>query len=141
MDAVPKIPGFDLLSNLGGGPLTKVYSAREQSTDTLCAVKILRSEWEQHSTAIKLLQREARVGLAVSHPHLVCVLGAHVTRPPYFLVMELLPGESLRRRLRREFRLDLASALWIARQTADALAALHRVCARGRQAGQYSSRG
>jgi serine/threonine protein kinase len=40
--------------------------------------------------------------------------------------MELLPGESLRRRLRRVYRLDLATALWIVRQTAEALASLHR---------------
>src|SRR5262249_5729255 len=45
---------------------------------------------------------------------------------PYYLVMDLLPGEALRRRLRREYRLDVASAVWVARQTAEALAALHR---------------
>src|SRR5262249_22313499 len=45
---------------------------------------------------------------------------------PYFLVMDLLPGESLRRRLRRDYRLDVPAALWVARQTAEALAALHR---------------
>jgi serine/threonine protein kinase len=50
----------------------------------------------------------------------------HVTRPPYFVVMDLLPGESLRRRLRRDYRLDVAAAVWVTRQTAEALAALHR---------------
>src|SRR5262249_11130527 len=35
-------------------------------------------------------------------------------------------GEALRRRLRRAYRLDLATALWMVRQTAEALAALHR---------------
>jgi serine/threonine protein kinase len=40
--------------------------------------------------------------------------------------MEYLTGESLRRRLRRDYRLDEAVALWIARQNAQALAALHR---------------
>jgi serine/threonine protein kinase len=40
--------------------------------------------------------------------------------------MELLPGESLRRRLRRDYRLNGTDAVWIVRQTAEALAALHR---------------
>ena len=35
-----------------------------------------------------VLQREARAGLAVRHPHLVRIITAHVTRPPWFLVME-----------------------------------------------------
>jgi serine/threonine protein kinase len=126
MNAVPRISGYELLQNLGGGPLTCVYAARDRDTDTPCAVKVLRAEWEDQPTAIKLIQREARAGLAVHHPHLVRLLHAHVTRAPYFLVMELLPGEPLRHRLRREYRLDLAATLWIVRQTAEALAALHR---------------
>jgi eukaryotic-like serine/threonine-protein kinase len=126
MQPLPRIPGYELFECLGGGPLTCVYAAREAGSDRPCAVKLLRDEWEDQSTAVKLLQREARAGLAVRHPHLVRVLDTHVTRPPYFLVMELLGGESLRRRLRRDYRLDLAGTVWIARQTAEALAALHR---------------
>jgi serine/threonine protein kinase len=122
----PKISGYDLLARLGGGMLTHVFSACECATDRACAIKLLRAEWQDQPTGVKLLQREARAGLAVQHPHLVRLLDTHVTRPPYFLVMELLPGESLRQRLRRDYQLDLASTLWIARQTAEALAALHR---------------
>jgi serine/threonine protein kinase len=126
MQIAPKLPGYELLDSLGGGMLTSVFSARDCATDGLCAVKVLRAEWQDQSTAIKLLQREARAGLTVKHPHLVRLLQTHVTRAPYFLVMELLPGESLRRRLRRDYCLDPAAALWIIRQTAEALAALHR---------------
>jgi serine/threonine protein kinase len=115
-----------LLKCLGGGPLTAVYAAHEEATDADCAVKVLRENLADPSTAVKLFQREARAGLMVRHPHLVRLREAHVTRPPYFLVMDLLAGESLRRRMRRDYRLDTADALWIARQTAEALAALHR---------------
>src|SRR5262249_37218638 len=95
MQPLPRIPGYQLLDCLGGGPLTRVYAARETATDRPCAVKLIREEYADQSTAIKLLQREARAGLAVRHPHLVPLLDTHVTRPPYFLVMELLGGESL----------------------------------------------
>jgi serine/threonine protein kinase len=126
MQPLPRIPGYELLDCLGGGPLTRVYAAREGASDRPCAIKLIREEYADQSTALKLLQREARAGLAVRHPHLVQFLDAHVTRPPYFLVMELLGGESLRRRLRQDYRLDVASTVWIARQTAEALAVLHR---------------
>jgi serine/threonine protein kinase len=126
MQPTPRIPGFHLLGRLGGGPMTAVYAARDGETDTPCAVKVVREDWEDQATAVKLLQREARAGLGVRHPHLVRVREVHVTRPPYFLVMDLLPGESLRRRLRREYRLPVTDAVWVARQTAEALAALHR---------------
>ncbi|MGE3804047.1 MAG: serine/threonine-protein kinase [Gemmataceae bacterium] len=126
MAALPYIPGHTLIQRLGGGPMTVVYSARERAEDRPCAVKLIRDGWDDEATAIKLLQREARAGLSVRHPHLVRFLNAHVTRAPYFLVMELLPGESLRRRLRRDYRLEPAAALWIVRQSTEALAALHR---------------
>jgi serine/threonine protein kinase len=126
MPPLPTIPGYELVAPLGGGPLTCVYGARDGASDEPCAVKVLRAEWEDDPTAIKLLQREARAGLGVRHPHLVRVLHVHVLTPPYFLVMELLRGETLRRRLRRDYRLDVPATLWVARQTAEALAALHR---------------
>lgn len=125
MQPIPRIPGYQLLQRLGGGPMTSVYSARTVENDAPCAVKVLRDDWEDAETGIKLLQREARAGLGVRHPHLVRVTHAHVTAPPYFLVMDLLPGESLRRRLRRDFRLPVSEAVWIARQISEALAALH----------------
>ncbi len=126
MQLSPTVSGYELIERLGGGPLTCVYSARDSATDELCAVKLLRPDWEDQPTAVKLLQREARTGLAIRHPHLVPFLFAHVTRPPYFLVMELLQGESLRRRLRRDDRLDVLTALWIVRQCAEALTVLHK---------------
>ena len=126
MRPTPIIPGYELLEPLGGGPMTVVYAARAAATDRPCAVKVVRDEWDDQATAVKLLHREARAGLSVRHPHLVRIMHAHVTRSPYFLVMEMLPGESLRQRLRRDFRLDPAEAVWVARQTAEALAALHR---------------
>ncbi len=126
MHALPRIPGYELYQCLGGGPLTRVYEARGSATDTACAVKLLREDWEDQPTAIKLLQREARAGLAIQHPHLVRILDTHVTREPYFLVMELVGGESLKRRLQRDYRLDWPTAVWIARQSCEALAAVHR---------------
>jgi serine/threonine protein kinase len=125
MQPHPRIPGYILLQRLGGGPMTSVYEARDVETGLRCAVKLVRDDWEDQTTAVKLLQREARAGLAVQHPHLVRITHAHVLHSPYFLVLALLPGESLRRRLQRDYRLPMSDALWIIRQAAEALAVLH----------------
>jgi len=126
MHALPTIPGYELYKCLGGGPLTCVHAARECATDTGCAVKFVREDWEDQPTAIKLLQREVRAGLAVRDPHLVRLRDAHVTRPPYFLVMDFIAGEALKHRLEREYRLDWPEAVWVVRQVAKALSAVHR---------------
>jgi eukaryotic-like serine/threonine-protein kinase len=126
MMAVPIIPGYEILTCLGGGMLTAVYSARANDTDAACVVKLLRPDWQDQPLAVKLLQREARACLAVTHRHLVKLVDTHVLTPPHFLVMEMLPGESLRSRLKRDYSVDVPTSLWIARQTAEALAALHK---------------
>jgi serine/threonine protein kinase len=126
MDPVPLVPGYHLVRPLGGGPLTAAWEAREQATDWPCVVKTLRADSAEPDAAIKLLQREARAGLRVRNRHVVRVTQAHVTSEPYFLVMDRVPGESLRCRLRREYRLEITPALWLARQLAQAVAALHR---------------
>jgi serine/threonine protein kinase len=125
MHPLPRIPGYQVLRRLGGGPLTSVFEARDLDSGAACALKVLRPDWADQATGVKLLQREARAGLSVRHAHLVRITHAHVLQPPYFLVMDLLPGESLRRRLQREYSLPVPEALWIARQAAEALQALH----------------
>jgi serine/threonine protein kinase len=126
MSPLPRVPGYELLQPLGGGPLTHVFKARRSDTDELCAVKLLRDEWAEHPTAVKLLRREARALFAVRHPYVVRILDAHLAQPPYAIALELLGGEALRERLQREYALDLRTAVWVARQTADGLSALHR---------------
>ena len=125
MQPLPVLPGYQLLDCLGGGPMTAVYAARESDSDAPCAVKLIRREWDDQTIALKLLQREARAGLTVRHPHPVRIARAHVTRAPHYLVMDLLPGESVRRRPRRDSRLEATDAVWIIRQAAEALAGLH----------------
>jgi len=122
----PTVPGYELFQLLGGGPLTQVFAGRERASDRPCAIKIVREETRDHDTAIELLALEAQVGLAVHHPHLVRVRHAEVDNSPYFLVMDLVGGETLRRRLEREYRVHPGQALWMIRQTAEALGALHR---------------
>jgi serine/threonine-protein kinase len=65
------------------------------------------------------------VSQQVSHPHIVPVLDAQLRKPPFYLVTPRLPGTTLRTLIDRHGRLDLTTALWFARQTAQGLGALH----------------
>lgn len=126
MTPPPRIPGYELLQPLGGGPFTQVWAAHDLADDERVALKRPRDDSPDEDMAVTLLRREARAGLEVRHPHLVRVRAAHVLSEPFFVVMDLLAGESLRDRLRRDYALPTATAVWVARQLAEALAALHR---------------
>ncbi len=120
--------GWALDGMLGEGALARVYSARPASapagSPSLYALKMLRPHWQERPEAIALIRREAKVGRTVAHPHVAPVLAAHVHEPPYFVVMPRIEGETLADRLKHG-ALSVQSALWIARQAAQALEAMH----------------
>ncbi|MEM9186987.1 MAG: serine/threonine-protein kinase [Planctomycetota bacterium] len=125
---VGRMGPWQLVRLLGEGALTRVYLARPLDTPEAVpayAVKALRREWWNDASAIATLRREAHVGGSVSHPHVATVLSSQLAQPPFFLVSPRLPGETLAEKLAAGRRPSLPQALWIARQAAEALAALH----------------
>jgi serine/threonine-protein kinase len=125
-DAAGVVGPWRLVRLLGEGTYTQVHLAQpDDDHQAVYAVKTLRPARANDPLAVKLLAREAYVGLTVSHPHVISVLSAHVNEPPYYLVTPYLPGSTLRQRLDRAGRLPVGVALWIARQAAQGLGALH----------------
>jgi serine/threonine protein kinase len=132
--APAKRPGYglgrwELIGTLGGGDLTQVYLAQPIDRTENCAasyaVKLLRPCWQTDAAAIETVVREAFVGRQVTHPHLIPILAARVHEPPYFVVSPYLRGATLAQRLKQVGRPPLPMALWLTRQTAEALVALH----------------
>lgn len=121
-----RIPGYELLRPLSRGPLTDVFAARRTSDDRICAVKIPSEDWSIHDAAVRLLRREHRAMQSIRHPNLVRMLDADISNDISYLVLEYLEGRTLRDRLQRDYSLDLRASVWIGRQIAEALTALHR---------------
>ncbi len=119
---------WELVEFVAEGSLARIYRARPAGAadrTAAYAVKMLRPCWQDDPEAVRLLRREGQVGQSVSHPHLVPILSASVSETPRMLVMPWLEGGSLRTRLDAGMRFDIPQTLWIARQTAEALDALH----------------
>lgn len=118
-----------LLRCVASGPICDVYqacpSAAPLAARASYAVKLLRPEWHARGEAVELVRREALVGRTVSHRHLVPVLAAETSRPPYFVVTPWIEGSTLSALVAGGQRLPVGIALWIARQAAEALDALH----------------
>jgi eukaryotic-like serine/threonine-protein kinase len=118
---------WELLREIGRGAWTTVHLARPigaaQGADY--ALKTPRPEFRRDAQAIAMLQREAYVAAQVRHPHLSTVLVSEFDALPCHLVTPYYAGTTLARLLTRAERLPTPHVLWIARQVAEALAALH----------------
>jgi tetratricopeptide (TPR) repeat protein len=120
---------YDLVRELGRGGMAVVYLALDVKHDRPVAIKVLRPELAGTLGVERFLQ-EIRFAARLQHPHILGLidsgrieLGPGIDTP--FYIMPYAEGESLRRRLQRERRLPVETALAVAGQVGAALAHAH----------------
>jgi tRNA A-37 threonylcarbamoyl transferase component Bud32 len=116
---------FEIMRPLGAGGLAEVYASQDRVTGAEVALKVLHRHLLRDPELVLRFQREMAVTRGLDHPGIVRVfdLYAHQGRP--FFAMELLRGETLAERIRREGRLTAHEARRIARECCSALEVAH----------------
>ena len=104
-----------------------VYRALQLPIQREVAVKVLRRAATDDPRAVRRFFKEARSIAQLHHPHIISLydFGQSEETGDLYLVMELLPGQSLAELLRREKRLSLSRAVGILDQVLDALQEAH----------------
>src|SRR6516164_8078408 len=115
---------YEVLSALGSGGMGEVYRARDTKLGRDVALKILPISFTNDPERVARFHREAQVLASLNHPHIAQIYGLEEANGAQFLVLELVDGESLDKRIARG-RISVDEALGIAKQTAEALEAAH----------------
>jgi len=125
---------YRLDAPIGRGGMSTVYRAFDTVLERPVAIKLMHSEIASDSDHLERFRREARAVAQLSHPHIVTVIDAgeeissdgHDGRvgAPY-IVLEYVPGETLKDVIRREGTLDIPQAIAYAIEIARALGAAH----------------
>jgi len=123
--ALGSLGKYDILRTVGHGGMGVLFEACDERLRRTVAIKVLNRALSSNATARRRFIREARAAAAVNHPNVVTIYAVeeHVNLP--FIVMEFVPGNSLRERLRAQRQLDPLTALSISAQIAAGLAAAH----------------
>ncbi len=111
---------------LARGGMGSVWVARHIALNALVAIKFLDAHYSSLPGLLTRFEREARAASALDTPHVVQVRDYGVDQGTPYLVMELLRGEDLGARLKRERRLPLHAIQGILAQTAKALRKAHQ---------------
>src|SRR5262249_34033546 len=119
---------YRIVGQIGAGGMGVVYLAEHVTLGGRAAVKVLLPEYSQNQDMVGRIFAEARAAALIDHPGMVRVYDhGRMRNGAAYIVMELLTGETLARRLRRERRLGVEVAVAIVRQVAGAVGAAHRL--------------
>jgi WD40 repeat protein len=97
--ALPTIPGYEVLEELGHGGMGVVYKARDLGLNRLVALKMIRAGDFADEDARRRFQREAEAVARLKHPDIVQIyeIGKQEGQP--FFSLEFVEGGSLASRL------------------------------------------
>jgi len=114
---------YRLVQKLGSGGMGAVYRALPLEGGLPVAIKVVDPSLGRDAVFRGRFEREARVSSELSHPNLVQVLAWGEESGMLYLVMELVPGQTLRQRLRDS--IPVSEALAILKQMVDGMAHAH----------------
>ena len=119
-----KLGHYEVVEAIGKGGMGEVYRARDTKLGREVAIKVLPEEFSRDRDRLERFEREAKLLAQLNHANIATLHGLEESNGQQFLVMELVPGETLRDKLSRG-PLPLDEALPLFQQMAEGLEAAH----------------
>src|SRR5262249_52401324 len=90
---------YRVLEALDRGRMAQVFLAYHPQHVRYVAIKVLRSDLSEHDEFLARFRREAHAVSGLRHPNIVQVFDFDVQDEQYYMIMELLEGNTLRAKL------------------------------------------
>ncbi len=118
---------YQIIEELGRGGMGKVYKALDTELNEKIALKLLRPEVSADGEAIERFRNELKTARQISHKN-ICRM-YHLTKEEgtYYITMEYVPGEDLKRLIRKIGQMSVGRTISIAKQVSEGLAEAHNL--------------
>ncbi len=120
-----RLGSYEIVAPIGAGGMGEVYRARDTKLGREVAIKVLPEAFAHDPERLSRFQREAKMLAALNHPNIATIYGLEQSGGTSYLVMELVSGETLQERVKRDGAVPIEEALAVAKQIAEALEAAH----------------
>jgi tRNA A-37 threonylcarbamoyl transferase component Bud32/Tfp pilus assembly protein PilF len=124
LEAGTRLGPYEILAPIGAGGMGEVYRAVDTRLHRTVAIKILRHDKLADADTKRRFLQEARAASALMHPNIVVLYDISSDAGVDFLVMEYVPGQTLKERIKAG-ALPLGELVRFGAQIASALAAAH----------------
>jgi serine/threonine protein kinase/tetratricopeptide (TPR) repeat protein len=118
---------YEILEDLGGGGMGKVYRVYDRELEEDVALKLIRPEIAADRKAIERFKNELKVTRKITHKSVCKMYDLGESEGVWYITMEYVRGEDLQSFIRRSKRLTVGTSMAIARQVAEGLAEAHRL--------------
>src|SRR6202162_4582577 len=120
-----RLGSYEVVAQIGAGGMGEVYRAHDIKLARDVAIKVLPANFVNDPERLSRFQREARMLAALNHANIATIYGLEQSGGTSYLVMELVSGETLAERVKRDGAVPIKEALAICKQIAEALEAAH----------------
>ena len=116
---------YEILEQIGTGGMSIVYRAKRLKDGAVVALKVLKPEMAENKDHIRRFKKEALAVSSFSHPHIVPVYDVGNVGSIYYIEMEFVEGETLKKIVEREGMISVGRTVNIALQICSALKYAH----------------
>lgn len=116
---------YEVFQHIGQGGMADVFLAIDTILNRQVAIKILRSELCTDAVSILRFEREAQAATTLSHPNIVEIYDVGEYKGHHYIVMEYVPGKTLKKVIKDRGALLTEEAVDIAKQLASATQEAH----------------
>jgi len=106
-----EIPGFQILDQLGEGPMSTVWKAHQISLNRIVAIKVLKQKFTVRPNEVHPVLKEARTAAALKHPNIIPIYDAGEIDGTFYFVMEFIAGSTLGQLIQKKGTISQKSTL------------------------------
>ena len=116
---------YEVFKHIGQGGMADVFLAMDTILNREVAIKILRSELYADPVSVVRFEREAQAATTLSHPNIVEIYDVGEYKGHRYIVMEYVPGRTLKQVIRSRGSLEPDEAIDIEKQLVSAVSEAH----------------